>query len=209
MSVLTIRGTLGSGAPEIGKEVAEKLNIHYIDREIIAAVAARLHRSKDIVVEKEMPPGTLSGRIAEALELSGASEVAYMPSWEIPPGDRTYLAGLETVIKELARSQAVIIRGRGSQFILKDQPGVMHILIVAPFDIRLKRVMDSMLLDEEKARKEMERFDSSRHEFTKRYFHAALEDPLNYDLVINTENITFEKATSIIINNLPSTKKAK
>ena len=66
-----------------------------------------------------------------------------------------------------------------------------------------------MLLDEEKARKEMERFDSSRHEFTKRYFHAALEDPLNYDLVINTENITFEKATSIIINNLPSTKKAK
>lgn len=209
MPVLTIRGQLGSGASEIGKMVADKLNVHYVDREIIAAVAARLHRVKDVIIDKEMPPGTLSGRIAEALQLSGASEAAYMPSWEMPLGDKNYLSGLETVIKELARSQAIIISGRGSQFILNDQPGVIHILTVAPLSIRLKRVMDSMALDEENAKKEIERFDSSRREFTRRYFHAELEDPLNYDLVINTQDITFEKATSLIIDALPSTGKSR
>ncbi len=209
MPVLTIRGHLGSGAPEIGKQVADRLGIHYVDREIIAAIAARLHRTKEGVAEKEMPPGTLGGRIAEALERSGTYQGAYLPSWEMPLDDRSYLAGLESVVKELARSQSIVIRGRGSQFILKDQPGVLHILIVAPLRIRLKRVMDSLKLDEENAKKEIERFDSSRREFTKRYFHAELEDPLNYDLVINTENITFEKAISIIINALPSEERAK
>ena len=210
MTVLTIRGQLGSGAPEIGRAVAEKLNIHYVDREIIAAVAARLHRTKQIVIDKEMPPENLSGRIAEALERSGTYEsAAYLPTWEMPLDDKSYLAGLESIIKELARSQSIVIRGRGSQFILKEQPGVMHILIVAPLSIRLKRVMDNLKLDEENARKEIELFDNSRHEFTKRYFNAELEDPLNYNLVINTENITFEKATSIIIHALHSAESAK
>ena len=40
MSVVTIRGRLGSGAPEVGKQVAEKLQADYVDREIIARVAA-------------------------------------------------------------------------------------------------------------------------------------------------------------------------
>ena len=35
MSVVTIRGRLGSGAPEIGKLVADKLHADYVDREII------------------------------------------------------------------------------------------------------------------------------------------------------------------------------
>jgi hypothetical protein len=46
MPVITIRGNLGSGAPEIGKLVADRLRIHYDEREIIAAIASHLHRNK-------------------------------------------------------------------------------------------------------------------------------------------------------------------
>jgi len=44
------------------------------------------------------------------------------------------------------------------------------------------------------------KFDSSRHEFIKRYFKADLEDPLDYNLVINTKHLNFEGAASIIIS---------
>ena len=57
MPVITIRGTLGSSAPEIGKLVAEKLHIDYVDREIIAEIAERLRRPDYDVAAKEMPPG--------------------------------------------------------------------------------------------------------------------------------------------------------
>lgn len=203
MPIVTIRGTLGSGAPEIGKKVAKKLKIDYVDREIIADVAKQLDWSKQGVENKEMPPGTLGGRILEALSRTYPIGVgyagAYIPAWEIPLNDANYFVGLESVIKELAKSQSMVIRGRGSQFILKDYPGAFHILVVAPEEIRLKRVMAGMKLDEEQAKKEIDRFDSSRREFTRRYFSAELEHPLDYDLVLNTNHLSFENAALITV----------
>ena len=67
MSVVTIRGQLGSGAPEVGRHVADRLQADYVDREIIAEVASRLHRQGQEVIEKEIPPAGPLGRIAEAM----------------------------------------------------------------------------------------------------------------------------------------------
>jgi len=212
MPVVTIRGQLGSGAPEIGKRVAERLHIDYVDREIIAEVAARVNSPKEKIESKEMPPATLLRRIVDALEhnyppapSSGGVSISYpmyLPAWQIPLDDPSYLKGLEAVIRELAASQSIVIRGRGSQFILKDYPGALHVLVVAPLGIRVTRLMTSRKLDEKTAKQEITRFDSSRREFIKRYFKAELEDPIHYDLVINTEHLSFEDATSIIINAL-------
>lgn len=185
---------------EIGKQVADRLSIGYVDREIIADVAKRLKWSKEVIADKEMPPGTLLGRIAEALgraaEAYGRNPAdigysgVYLPTWEIPQSDARYLTGLESVIKELAGIQSIVIRGRGSQFILKDFSGAIHVLVVAPLELRVKRVMKSLKLEEGNAKKEIERFDKSRREFTMHYFHADLEDSLHYDLVINTEHFS-------------------
>jgi len=210
MPVVTIRGQLGSGAPEIGKLIAEKLQCDYVDREIIARVAELLNRKEKDVMEKEMPPGSLMGRIVLALEHSPpipsptgmhATE-PYLPAWEIPLDDTLYLAGLKSVIRELAASESLVIRGRGSQFILKHWPGALHVLFVSPLKLRVMRVMKDMKTDEESAKKEVERFDSSRHQFIKKYFNAELEDAVHYDLVINTEHLSFEAAALIVINAL-------
>ncbi len=205
MSVITIRGQLGSGAPEIGKLVAANLDYDYVDREIIADVASRLKWPENGIEEKEKPPGTLWGRIAESLAhvypISTEGYLgAYMPTWDMVLDNFDYLEGLTSVIKELAANNSIVIRGRGSQFILKDYPGAFHILVVGPLDVRIKRVMVDLKVDEDTARKEIERFDGSRREFTKRYFYAELEDPLHYDLVLNTSHLNFENSASIIVN---------
>ena len=218
MPVVTIRGLLGSGAPELGKQIAKKLGIDYVDREIIADVANRIKWSKDGIAGKEMPAGTLLGRIAAALAhsygVTGVYNDAYLPISETPLDDDQYLTGLKSVIKELADSDRVVIHGRGSQFILKDLHGAVHLLIVAPLELRVKRVMASLNINEENAKKEIERFDSSRREFTKRYFHADLEDSIYYDMVINTEHLSFRDATSIALDAISlkrktSTKRSK
>jgi hypothetical protein len=193
---------MGSLAPEIGKSIAQKLKMDYLDREIIAGVAERLRKSEDEIIDKEMPPGSLLGKIAEALEHSSVSGIGgpavYLPVWEIPLDDNRYLEGLVSVINELASSGSIVIRGRGSQFILRDRPDAFHVLTVAPFTVRLERVMATLKLDEESARKEITHDDSSRREFTKRYFKAELEDPVNYDLVLNTGKLNVAAGISII-----------
>jgi cytidylate kinase len=203
MGLITIRGHLGSGAPEIGKLIASRLHIDYVDREIIAEVAKSINWSEESAATKEMPNGSLFGRIVEALgraypAVAGYSG-AYLPTWELPLDDAAYFVGLQTAITTLAENKALVLRGRGSQFILKDFPGAIHILVGAPLELRIKRVMESSTEDEAEAKKEIERFDSSRRVFTKRYFQADLEDPLNYDLVINTADFSYEAAASIII----------
>jgi cytidylate kinase len=221
MPVITIRGQEASGAPEIGKMLAQELKIDYVDNEIIADAAKRLNRHETDVLEKEKLPNSFMGRIARALSASGDTVPRIYPSgggpetlyvtmaqypWKIPLDDSLYLQTLKVVITELAKSRAIVIRGRGSQFILKDFPGVFHVLIVAPFDLRLKRLMDRMKLDEENAKKEIKRSDSNHHEFLKRYFHAETENPLDYDLVINTQRISIEEAASIILKAIPLEK---
>jgi len=206
MPLVTIRGPLGSGAPEIGKLVADNLHIDYVDREIIAAVAARLNRQEQDVTEKEMPPSSLFGRIARALEHGYSSDLgfegAYMHVWQIPLDDARYFNTLEAVIKELAQSQSLVILGRGSQFILRNYPRAFHVLATAPIEVRLKRVMENLKLDRENAKREIVRFDSGAREFIKRYFKAEVWDPVHYDLVVNTEYLAFPAAASIIVNAL-------
>ncbi len=213
MPVITIRGQLGSGAPEIGRLVADVLHIDYIDREITARVSELLDRGEQDVMAKEMPPSSILGRIAEGWEhvppLSASPSStdmhlsACLPNWEKPIGDTSYLAGLHSVIRQLPKGKSVVIRGRGSQFILRDIPGAFHVLVVAPLDIRVKRVMESLKVNEKNAKKEIAAFDGRRREFIKRYFRTELEDPVNYDLVINTERLDFETAASIVVNALP------
>jgi cytidylate kinase len=207
MPVITIRGQMGSGAPDIGRLVAAHFNIDYIDREIIADIASKLNYPEQKIEKQEMPPTGLIKRIKDAIEHTypSASEssgsrpvMMYLPISEIPLGDFEYLAGLESVIKKLAADNAIVIRGRGSQFILKDHPGAIHILTVAPLGIRIKRIMKKMKVDEKSAVQEIQKFDSSRREFVKRYFKANLEDPVHYNLVINTGHLDYEAAAAVI-----------
>ena len=207
MPVITIRGQMGSGAPEIGRLVADKLKLDFIDRELIQHVADELKLPKHDVVQKETPPSTLWGRIAEALGRGGPvtgveSAAAYLPVYAIPVDDARYVRGLETVIKKLAQSGAVVIRGRGSQFILKDFPESFHVMVVAQEDIRIKRVMADQKLSEEEAKKQISDFDNTRREFIKRYFKKELEDPVNYDIVINTSVFSISDAGAVVLNAL-------
>ena len=208
MPIITIRGQYGSWSAEIGELIAHKLNIDYIDREIIARVAQRLRQTNMKIEKKEMPPITLLEQIAEAMEQAaylGDNIYAgiYSPLWELSLSDTNYLSGLEQVIKKLAGSQSIVIRGRGSQFILKDFPGAFHVLIVAPIEVRVKRVKESLKINEEDARKEITRFDEGSREFVKRYFKADIADPINYDIVINTRHVNIEGAASIIVDSIP------
>jgi len=57
-----------------------------------------------------------------------------------------------------------------------------------------------MKMDEETAKKEIACFDNRRRECIRRYFKAELEDTVHYDLVVNTEHLSFEVAALIVVN---------
>jgi hypothetical protein len=203
MPIITIRGQLGSGAPQIGRLCADTLHIDYCDRQIINRIAERLNRPRQQIIAKEILPITLAERIARFIkdDFSGSSSLNRpSPDDDVPPLDNAhYMKGLKSVIRGLARTEAVVISGRGSQFFLKNHSGALHVLIIAPIDLRVKRVMESFGLNEEDAREKIARYDNRRREFIKRYFKADLEDPIHYDMTINTARISYESGASMIV----------
>jgi cytidylate kinase len=80
-------------------------------------------------------------------------------------------------------------------------------MVVAPLEVRIARIMADMNVDAKEAQKHIERFDNASHEFLKRYYHAKVEDPVHYDLVINTEHLSPEAAASIVVDALPRKEK--
>jgi cytidylate kinase len=203
MAVITIRGQLGSGAPEIGKILANRLNYEYVDRKIIESVSSKTNYSKREILMKERPAGTLPGRIIESLNQTYpaalAREGAYVPGWEFPLADWKYLESLKLIIEEIADRGSVVIRGRGSQFILKNHPNTLHVLTVAPLKVRITRVMNALNIEEKAAMKKIMDFDSSRREFIKRYFRSDIENPTNYDLVLNTQIMNLSDVAGLMV----------
>jgi CMP/dCMP kinase len=206
MAIITIRGKLGSGAPETGKLVAEKLRIDYIDREIIAKVAARLNIDEDDIMEKESPPAGLQSRIAEALSrgftVGDGVQGIYLPMWQMPLDNNRYVEALSSFLTELSQGRSVVIFGRGGQYILKKHPQSLHISIIAPLNLRIQRVMKMFKLSETAAKQQINRDDSSAREFGKRYFNTEMDDPNQYDLTINTERLSFEESASLVVQAL-------
>jgi len=62
--------------------------------------------------------------------------------------------------------------------------------------------MEALKLDQETAKREIARFDNGSREFIKRYFKADVWDPVYYDLVVNTEHLSFQAAASIVVDAL-------
>lgn len=145
MSLVTIWGGLGTSAPEIGKKVADILHADYVDQEIIADVAARLRLPEKEVMEKEIGPNKFMDRIYEALKRCYTFEAGFAaiftPLWLLPLNNTNYFHALKSVIIKLADNQPIVIQGKGSQFILKDFPKSLHILVVASMETRIKFIM--------------------------------------------------------------------
>lgn len=74
-----------------------------------------------------------------------------------------------------------------------------HVRIVAPVDVRVKRIMKSEGLSQEYALKLIEDNDKAQAEYLQRFYYINSEDPTIYDRVLNTGKMNFDTAKRVIV----------
>ena len=157
MPVITVTGLIGSGAFEVGADVAKKLGIDYIDRMILAEAAKKIGTTVAAVAERTERPPRLGDRVAgfvktvlERSALAGGGADPYFgggldallvreyrdfPTEEAASdetlSDENLLKVTSGVIQEIAASGDVVIAGRGANVILHDMPGALHVGLVS------------------------------------------------------------------------------
>ncbi|MGC9064543.1 MAG: AAA family ATPase, partial [bacterium] len=114
---------------------------------------------------------------------------------------------IQRTIERLRERNNVVIVGRGSQVILRDAPGVLHIRIVAPLEQRIGRVMMSRSLTRSEAKDYIASKDKASEEYLRRFYNVDWNDPTLYHLVVNMGKWSIDEATGIIqdaLSKLPS-----
>jgi cytidylate kinase len=180
MAIITISRQVGSLGTEIAREVAQKLNYEYVDKEKIGKILADFGFGEpELEKYDEKKP----------------------PFWDSFSIRRTrFRHSLQAAIYDFARKDQVVIVGRGGQVLLKKFPGILHVRIFAPFDLRLKRLMEIERLDEKRAIRILRQSDRDSAGFIHSFFHADWNDASLYDLLINTEKLSSATVGQSIID---------
>lgn len=224
MPVVTLSGTMGSGAREVGLRVAEILGSDYVDQQIMVDAARRLGVSTETVAERDERCLGFREKMAHMLRSflersavagagdpmmgSGGLEVllgrsytdlgAEAGSAEQELDDSLYAKTITTIIEELSRRENIVILGRGSQIILRDLPHALHALTLAPLELRIERYAEREGITSEEACKRVHELDGGRLDFHRKFFKVDANDPSLYDLVIDTGRLSYPAAAEVI-----------
>ncbi len=215
MSIITLTGHLGS-IGEIPKLLAMNLNYKLIDRELLIESAQMLgmndteleqfdERTKGLggplsnFLKNFIEKSSLAGIDPSGLEATFASSYADTARG-FQSDDLLYIDTMTDVMKGYAAQGDVIIVGRGSQAIFKDESNVYHFRIVCDPEERIKRFANNANLDLNEARKRVADSDSQREIWHKKYFGIDYRSPYLYNMVLNSEFSSDQKIVQAITN---------
>ncbi len=184
MTIITVSRQLGSFGNEIAQKVADNLNYEYVDKlKIGEALAIQGFPTPEVEKYDEKKPSI----------------------WDsFSDQRRRFLHLIQAVIYDFARKSKTVIVGRGGQILLKDVPGALHVRIVAPFDVRLKRIMEREGHNERNGERILRRSDRDSSGYIRSFFGEDWDNQTLYDMVINTQTISIDTGMKMIINTIDS-----
>jgi cytidylate kinase len=166
--VLTLSRELGAGETGFALVLAERLGLQLADRELLEQEAVRLGVSEAELEKVDEQPAGIFQRFR--------------------PGSlhQRYFEALGQLMNDLAARGDVLLVGRGGSRFLRDHPGAFHVRVVAPPEVRVRRVMEHRWLREGLARQLIAESDSRRSRYYEGYFGADWANPLEYHLTVNS-----------------------
>jgi cytidylate kinase len=179
MPVIAISQEMGSLAKEIALQLASDCNLAVMRHEVLENVAGRMH-----------VPTSLISRLREG-------KAGLVERLTTDPG-RVAVYTAEEVFALAARGN-VVLRGWGATCLLRPVPHVVTVRVTRSMARRVAWLMEQLGTDDAGfAEAEIRRSDNAHAAKIHAQFGVTWGDPLNYDLVVNTERISVASAAAQI-----------
>lgn len=162
--VISISREHGTNGKEIARKVAENLGIKFYDKE----------RIKEFAVSHSLVEGNYTDDELYQFYLSLDAE------------KDSIIKQTET-IKLIAAEDNCVIVGRGSDYILKDNPNLIKIFLYAPLEYRINKVKEMYHDTYKEAKKHVLDSDKSRSSYYEVISNQTWGKKENYDLCLNCE----------------------
>jgi cytidylate kinase len=193
--VVTIAARYGAGGHVVGPKVAERLGVMFLDRVIDSSVAKRAHVPTEVVHSYTEEARSGLTRLLDRLAVVTNPEM----STQQPLEDHSRLrVEVEEFLNEASSHGGVII-GRGANFVLRDMPGVLCVLLVGQRDARVRRAMQLYGLDRQAAEYQLDVNDEARLGYVRRHYSREPEDPTHYHLVVDSTAMDLDDVVDLIV----------
>ena len=180
MTVIAMTREMGSLGRDVALQLAEDLGLELVQHQMVEHVADKMHLR-----------GSSVNRFLEG-------KAGLLERWGINEKELSNYTTEE--ILEVASGDNVLIRGWGATYVLRDIPHVLCVRICSSEASRIDVLMKRIGIDDRAvAHKEIRANDAAHARTMSHLFHVGdWGDPLLYDLVLNTDQLSVATCVDIL-----------
>lgn len=180
MTVVAMTREMGSLGKDVAHGLCERLGKPLVHHEIIGLLADKMRLRKSHVVRF----------------LEGGAGV-----WERMTADQTSPAiyTVDETLSLIENDEVGVLRGWGAAHLLRPVSHVLSVRVCAPLETRIARMMERLDTDDRDLLEDEIRLSEEAHgAIAQRHFGLDWREPVNYDLVLNTERLTIDECVDEI-----------
>jgi cytidylate kinase len=189
--VVTIYGTYGAGAKQVGRAVAHHLGLPFFGP---AFSSEAIEGGPDEVRHQEADFLTKTMAV-----LAAAFGISVFPTTSSVERQKQEL--IEENIRQVqgCTHMGGVMVGRHGALLLADRPNTLHVLLTGSVEDRIERAAAESAIAREHAARRLEREDHVRADIAIALFDWDPRIPDHYDLVVNTSRIPIDGVVEAIL----------
>ncbi|MDL2236736.1 cytidylate kinase-like family protein [Christensenellaceae bacterium OttesenSCG-928-K19] len=197
-TIITLGRQFGSGGREIGRMLAQRMDVPFYDRDLIRLAAEESGYNSEVLESADEKATNIFLQSFATTAYTAGSRIS-LPT-EISLNDKLFFAQAD-VIKKAAEKGPCVIVGRCADYILRDRSDCLNVFIHAPLETRIERVMNlyKLGLTYEEAKNTILKTDKKRANYYNYYSNKEWNSIESYDLTLNCDATGIEGTVETII----------
>lgn len=187
---ITISRQFGSNGREIGRKLAEYLDIGYYNKEIMEKIAKDMGVSSDFFNEDNQNEDGLYSISNRKLRSFGSIA-------ELSVNSQVFERATDLICGIAQRESSVIV-GRCADYILKDNPDTISVFCFSDLEERIRFSINEYDVPAKQAKKIVQEKDMKRARFYEFHTNQKWGDAKNYSLLINTSKMSTDEVVETI-----------
>ena len=204
--VITINREVGTGGRTVGRKLAEKLGVKYCDKAVIEGLTKQFGLTPERIEEIKAQKKSWWNDINNYYQTLVNSASQPMEA-EVKLDNDTMFETEKHILQELASQSSCVVAGRTGFMVFREWPNHLNVFIQASMEYRVQRVMRRQNVSEQEARDIIQKMDTTRETYIKKYEDTSRYDTRNYQLVISMDDLSEDDAVEVILDYVNRTSK--
>ncbi len=196
--VITISRQFGTGGHEIGVELANRLGVKLLDKQILNAVASRMKSVEEAVEKIELRNPLWRDDFTNFYRNYMVN--APYNGQELEKTSHELFRAQGDVIRRIADEESCVIVGRCGFDIFANHPNALKIFIHANMDSRKRRIAVKYDISERDAAAIIVDNDYSRQLYTKMFTGCDWTNACNYDISLDVSRYGVNGAVDVLMH---------